>query len=478
MEDTTEETTIEVSGGHNQVAANVGHQVQNFYGDQFAEKLLQSREHPITVVVTGPEVDTPLGIPIPQNLIPRIADYLTTDEGKAVDAALRKAIGRVHFHFDKFVEKAIDNLAKNLDSELLDICRNVTAELDRNTSLSDDHRKLGRLVLRLFHKIIEVKENASIDPETEALIGEVLGTVVSDEAIIDFSRLSYTGTFKTIITEILQRSIHEHDNPILRHVYRNILDIRQLLSRYFYGFYEGRDNNIRDYMYISWMLWAYLVSEEQRIAARAAAGVTDAMPGVYSCLQDKQHMQLVTFCYTTFASRCAHDALYFHGQLTDYVDVENKNDIHLDDILHLDLVDFFETRLSREISFGDKEFGIRRALPIPSFLPPLKLMPVISQRYIDAWYKTGEMLRHAERIMLLGCPPDVLDGYFADMLRQSEAREIIVTASDLHHVSRHLCTIFQLAPDAYTLCEYAGHTARKYHNRITVVEASPADILQ
>ena len=464
-----------ISGGTNQVAANVGSQVQNFYGDEFIRKMANRKEHPITMVVTGADVDATLGLPTSANLIPRIADFLATDEGKAIDAALRKAVGSVRFSFDKFVEKAVDDLAQNLDRELVAIYRNVNRELESNGSLTDDHRKLGKLIVLLFHKIIDVKENASIDSETEGLIQDVLGTNVTDDTIIDFSRLSYTETFRTVIVEILRKSMHESDNPILRHVYRNIFDIDQLLSQYFYGFYQDRPGYIRTYMYISWILWAYLISEEQRIAAAHAEDSTlPDMPAVYTQLRGMD-ADIVTFCYTSFARTAKPAAHYFHGSLMEYVDVENKNDIPLGNLQTLDILDFFQHRLARQINFGTSD-DPHRSLPIPSFLPPLKLKPVISKRYIDVWYQTGEMLKHAKRIILLGVTLSTVDPDFADMLRESQAESITIITRDLPAASAALCRILQLSSHAYTPCEVSGHEARKYGNRIIVIEAAPDDI--
>ena len=473
---TEEKTKIDISDGNQQVAPNAGKAVQNhFYGTEFASKILGCKEHPITMVVTGAGVDATIGIPTSASLIPCITDFLATDEGKDIDAALRKAVGGVRFNFDKFVENAINDLAQNLDRELTTICRDVNGELENNHGLDDGQRKLGKLIVRIFHKIIDVKENACIDQETESLISDVLGTQVKDDTIIDFSRLSYTDTFKSVVIEILQKSMHESDNPILRHVYRNILNIEQLLSKFFYGFYEGKDGFIRNYMYISWMLWAYLVTREQRIAAaHAENSAQPVMPGIYTQLEE-MNVELVTFCYTTFASRTRRNAYYFHGSLLEYVDVENKNDITFDNLLEIDILDFFKNRLSKEISFGT-DSDKHRALPIPSFLPPLKLQPVISKHYIDMWYQTGEMMKHAKRIVLLGISLNGVDPYFADMLRESQADDILVVDCDLEAASTALCRIFQLLPSAYSRCEVDWHDARKYNNRITVVEAELSDL--
>ena len=78
--------------------------------------------------------------------------------------------------------------------------------------------------------------------------------------------------------------MYEADNPILRHVYKNILDIEQLLSQYFYGFYTGHISYVRDYLYISWILWAYLVNEEQQLAQSAETEA--AKPNLYAQLKD------------------------------------------------------------------------------------------------------------------------------------------------------------------------------------------------
>lgn len=95
------DTNIDVQNGYNQIAPNATNQIQNFYGFDFAEKLLKTKECPLTLVVLGAGVDATLGLPTSSSLVPRIVEYLESDEGKAVDAALRKAIGNVRFHFGK-----------------------------------------------------------------------------------------------------------------------------------------------------------------------------------------------------------------------------------------------------------------------------------------------------------------------------------------------------------------------------------------
>ena len=470
------DTKFDINQGTNQIAPNATTQNQIFIGDKFAKTVLDIKEHPLILVVMGAGADATLGLPTSSNLIPRIVEYLETEEGKAVDVSLRKAIVGVRFHFDKFVSQAIESLAKDLDKELTTICRNIKTELEQNERLTEDQHKLGNLIVRLFKKIIDIKSGAAIDAETERLIEEVLGTPVKDDTIIDFSRINYTDTFKSIIVNILQKSMYEADNPILRHVYKNIFDIEQLLSRYFYGFYTGQNGYIRDYLYISWILWAYLVHEEQQLAQ--LPNPQEDRPNLYAQLQrigsQQQDVtcQLLTFNYTSLARQCSDTALYFHGSLTEYVDVENKNDFKIDNIHDLDLVGFFSEQLAQELSFDPD----RKSIPIPSFLPPLKLQTIISKKYIDTWFQTAQMLLRANRIVILGYSFSSPDHFFCEYLRENRDAQVVIIDKNIEAVSHNVCRILQLESNRYSRQMRDGMELRRYDNRITIVGADLEEI--
>ena len=379
------ETNIDINGGHSQVNPAATQAVQNnYYGTPVP---LHEEASARTVVVLGAGVDTSAGFSNPCSLVPKITEWLETDEGKSVDAALRKLLKGLRFSYAKFVDNAIERLAHDLDRERETICSRVTRELEQNDHLDEGQRKMGQLIVRLFHKITEVKDGAAIDEETEELIREVTGIDPTEETIIDFSHVNYTKTFEDIVKYILQTSLHDTENPILRHVYTNLLDIGQLLAQHFYGFFTNKPSEIKTYLYIAWTLWAYLVHEEQTVVSDT--GIEDSLP-IYGHLNGKEQVQVITFNYTTLAANASPSTIYFNGNLTDYVDIENKNDLQVDDIHAIDLVRFFQDRLSEELSLE----GDRLAIPIPSFMPPLKLKPVISGKYVTTWYRTAEALAH------------------------------------------------------------------------------------
>ena len=454
------ETNIDINGGHSQVNPAATQAVQNnYYGTPVP---LHEEAAARTVVVLGAGVDTAAGFPNPCSLVPKITEWLETDEGKAVDAALRKLLKGLRFSYAKFVDNAIERLAHDLDRERETICSRVTRELEQNDRLDEGQRKMGLLIVRLFHKITEVKDGAAIDEETEELIREVTGIDPTEETIIDFSHVNYTKTFEDIVKYILQTSLHDTENPILRHVYTNLLDIGQLLAQHFYGFFTNKPSEIKTYLYIAWTLWAYLVHEEQTVVSDT--GIEDSLP-IYGQLNGKEQVQVITFNYTTLAANASPSTIYFNGNLTDYVDIENKNDLQVDDIHGIDLVRFFQDRLSEELSLE----GDRLAIPIPSFMPPLKLKPVISGKYVTTWYRTAEALAHAERILILGHSLHGGDAFFNDMLRANRKAEIIIIDRDLETACKDVCATFQQPINRYTSLMVQGHPARKYDNRITVI---------
>lgn len=461
------ETNIDINGGHSQVNPAATQAVQNnYYGTPVP---LHEEAAARTVVVLSAGVDTAAGFSNPCSLVPKITEWLETDEGKSVDAALRKLLKGLRFSYAKFVDNAIERLAHDLDRERETICSRVTRELEQNDRLDEGQRKMGQLIVRLFHKITEVKDGAAIDEETEELIREVTGIDPTEETIIDFSRVNYTKTFEDIVKYILQTSLHDTENPILRHVYTNLLDIGQLLAQHFYGFFTNKPSEIKTYLYIAWTLWAYLVHEEQTVVSDT--GIEDSLP-IYGHLNGKEQVQVITFNYTTLAANASPSTIYFNGNLNDYVDIENKNDLQVDDIHGIDLVRFFQDRLSEELSLE----GDRLAIPIPSFMPPLKLKPVISGKYVTTWYRTAEALAHAERILILGHSLHGGDAFFNDMLRANRRAEIIIIDRDLETACKDVCATFQQQMNRYTSLTVQGYPARKYDNRVTVIAADLHDL--
>lgn len=422
-----------------------------------------------TVAMLGAETEAAMGMPTPRELIPRIADWLRSDTGKAIDTALRKTLPRLTFHYEKFVDQAIDRLTRGLGNQREKISGDIRRELEVNGALNETQRKMGELITRLLGKIDGMKNEAAIDEETERLVSDVLGIAPTDDSILDFSKTSYTRYFQDVISSILHRSLNDSQDPILRHVYTQTLDIERLLARHFSGFYAGERGSVKSYMYISWTMWAYLSLCQRERDVRTGGHPLSA---TLAQLGSGKDLQVVNLNYTTLPVSLERPPLYLRGTLEDYVDVENKNDIHLEDLSQLDLVDFFENQLPAQVSLE----GERVSLPIPSFMPPMKMMTLVSGRYIPTWYQVTQAIAQADRLLLLGPRLDPEKGYLNDLLRLNPATEIIAVTPDMATTCCVLCRVLQLDANRYTPTRIQGHKARKYGNRVTVINANLPEI--
>ena len=459
------DTTIDINNGENQVMAHVD-VVNNYFGQTPGVPEPKS----VTVVaITGPAADAAAGMPTAANLIPLITDWLRTEEGQAVDKALRKRLPRLSFRYEKFVDNAVGRLAQQMDHERNTICASIQQELSANNGLSETQRDMGQLIIRLMRMVTDMKHGATLDEETCRLIERVIGTEPTDDTIADFSTIVYTETFRQVMTSVLRQSLREGDNPILRHVYKNLLDINQEMARHFYGFFTGNRGQQKNYLYIAWTMWGYLARRERQ---RAEEDARASRPTLYDQLRGKRETRVINMNYTSLAQEASEGAIYFNGSLTDYVDMENNNDLRVENPRELDLVDFFENTLAPSIRLE----GESASLPVPSFMPPMKLKPVISRKYIATWYKAAQAIAEARHVLLLGCQADPRDTFFCDMLRANPSARITMVDSDMESSARDLCRALQLNPNRYTPTRIQGHEARVYGNRVTVISAGLDEI--
>ena len=452
------ETTIDINNGENQVMAHVD-VVNNYFGQTPGTPEPKSAT---VVAITGPAADAAAGMPTAANLIPLITDWLQTEEGQAVDKALRKRLPRLSFRYEKFVDNAVGRLGQQMDHERDTICATIERELAINGNLTEAQRDMGHLIIRLMRMVTDMKHGATLDEETCRLIKRVIGTEPTDDTIADFSTIVYTETFRQVMTSVLRQSLREGDNPILRHVYKNLLDINQEMARHFYGFFTGNRGQQKNYLYIAWTMWGFLAHRERQ---RAEDDVRASRPTLYDQLRGMRETRVINMNYTSLAQEASEGAIYFNGSLTDYVDMENNNDLRVENPRELDLVDFFENILTPSIRLEGE-----------SVSPPMKLKPVISRKYIATWYKAAQAIAEARHILLLGYRVDPWDTFFCDMLRANPSARITMVDSDMEPAARDLCRALQLNPNRYTPMRIQGHEARIYGNRVTVIAASLEEI--
>ena len=428
----------------------------------------------VYVLGAGADATEGIGMPLTNELLSQITSFLETEKGKSIDNLLRIIYPKLRFRYSSFIQSAIDNILKDFKPQLNSIIKNITREMDSNPNLNDEHKKWGSLILAVFKKVSNLEHQAYLDDEIETLIQDLFGTSIPlvDETILDLNKLVFTDTFKFVLKEILSNSMQHPNDPIFCHVYRNMLDLEDLLRKYFIGFYVGKESQIKTYSYIAWTLWAYLVTQEQAVYDKVSNTGRD-LP-VYS--QIEAESTVITFNYTSFAAIYGNNrnfkSLYFHGSLLSYIDVKTKNEmVHEATTFHkLDILEFFNDILKLNVSFDEP-----LRYTIPSFLPPINIKPVLTASNITTWYESMEAMMQASKIIIIGYSFNKSDEHFNSILRLNRDKEIIVVDPNVDEILDRINPIFNYRKEDYSPIKIQNKPTQ-YCNKLKVIQAQAHEI--
>ena len=420
-----------------------------------------------TVLVCGAGVDKSEGIdmPLATELVPRIREFLKTHEdGQRIEKTLRLMIPNLRFSYDKFVKEAVEKLSNEFRGQVAEIVDRIGQEL-KDEKLDAKDAKLGKLIVALLVKIQKLQDDVKLDPETESLIKEVFGEAfpVEDDDIIQLPKLTFTDVFNNVMRAIFERSLEEPSHRILKHVRGNLMDFERLLMDSFIGFYTNNESQMKTYMYLSWTLWAYLKHCEQSVAH-------DNVP-FYSALPDA--WDVVTLNYTSFARRAKGDrAHYFHGGLDSFIRMRDRQLIPVDGYENLDIPKFFEETVSANTSFGKTK---RPNCVVPSIVPPLKMKPVLSNAFIEVWYRSKLAFQEAQKIIVVGYSFNYADEHFNDLIRCNKDKQIVVVDPFAEGVLSNLKNIFSHGIDDYVISKFQENPCWSKDN-LRIIKATAAEI--
>ncbi|MGZ5043179.1 MAG: hypothetical protein ACXV8P_00180 [Methylobacter sp.] len=420
-----------------------------------------------TILVCGAGVDKSEGIdmPLAAELVPRIREFLkSTEDGRKIEATLRQIIPNLRFSYDKFVKEAVEKLSNDFRRQVAEIIDRIQQEL-KDETLNDKDAKLGRLIIILLLKIQKLQDDVKLDAETEALINEVFdGEIpVEDDNIIQLPKLTFTDVFNNVMRAIFERSLEEPSHRILKHVRGNLMDFERLLMDSFIGFYTNTESQMKTYMYLSWTLWAYLKHCEQAVDH-------DNMP-FYSQIPDG--WDLVTLNYTSFAKRIKGDnAHYFHGGLDSFIRMRDRQLVPVDGYADLDIPKFFADTVQANTSFVKNK---RPNCVVPSIVPPLKMKPVLSNAFIEVWYRSKQAFQEAKRIVVVGYSFNYADEHFNDLIRCNKDKQIIVVDPFAEGVIGNLQNIFSHGREDYVVSKFQEKPSWTKDN-LRVVKATATEI--
>jgi hypothetical protein len=332
------------------------------------------------LLILGAGVDRTDGIdfPLANTLLTDITRYLD-GEGKGVDEALRAMIPNLRFSFNSVIARAVDQITDREPYQqvvMVDRVRKAIAELPPEQDLVKKH---GELIIKLFEKLATIAEVSQLDAETEELIRLVFpkdaDELIDSDNILDLHKLSLSDTFKTVLKRTLRMGLDGTYHPIAHALGSEMLNIETLLVEKFLGFYNEKLSDIKSYLYISWALWAYLV-HKQKAVLKANEG--KALP-FYGDIPGG--VKAVTLNYTAFLELQVgkENAVYFHGGLSEYVRMDTRDLLDIENIATIDPETFIRKVITPNVNVRSDDYGNQKHV-IPALVPPLRLKPILSHR--------------------------------------------------------------------------------------------------
>jgi len=384
------------------------------------------------LLITGAGVDRSKGLdfPLAATLLPEVSQFIN-GSGKPVDEALRALLPNLRFSFATMIARAVDEIATRGEASQRAMVLRVQAVIEQLPDERDHIRKHGQLIVRLFNKLAVIAKEGELDDETRDLIREVFPKDAEDmmdsDSILDIHKLSLSDTFKAVLKRTLRLGLETEHHEVAEALGADMLNIENLLVEKFLGFYNEKVPEIKNYLYIAWVLWAYLVTKQQAVFAAHADKPLPFYDGI------PKDCHAITLNYTSFLEhRLGRDrVIYFHGGLAEYVSMATRELVPLDGIETLNPAEFIRSQ-EENINFKSENIEDHKHV-IPALVPPLRLKPILSHRYIEAWHKASEWVKKAERIVVVGYSFNNADEHFNDILRQQlHGKDIYIVGPGVH----------------------------------------------
>jgi len=387
----------------------------------------------LLILGAGADRTTGIEFPMANTLLPAITQYLD-GEGKAVDAVLRDALPGLRFTFIRLINNAVDNLTNREIGELKSVVKRVQVVVD---SIADDSsivKKQGMLIIRLFNKLVGVATESQIDDETFNLIKEVFPEnaqeIDSHDSIVDIHKLPLSETFKSIFKTTLKQSLTSNSNEVANALGMDMLDVEKLLIDKFLGFYNNKSSEIKNYIYISWCLWAFLVHRQEKVLNTYNASPLPFYGNIPAGIK------AITLNYTSFLEKTLgrENCVYFHGGLSEYVRMDTRDLIPIENIAGCDPAQLIKDEVVSNIAVTDDNTENQRHV-IPALVPPLRLKPILSHKYIELWHKASKWVQQADKVVVVGYSFNTADEHFNDIMRVNHGKKFDIVGPAVHDQS-------------------------------------------
>ncbi len=159
--------------------------------------------------------------------------------------------------------------------------------------------------------------------------------------------------------------------------------------------------------------------------------------------------------------------------------MDTRDLLPIDDISNCKPDDFLKDVIGGALDVSNEDIAQQIHI-IPSFVPPLRLKPILSNKYIELWSKSAEWVKDAEHIIVVGYSFNTADEHFNDILRcfhKGKKVDIIAPDAGREYFKARMEKVFGVPVSQFTKTRYQNIEIFKARNiRLIPAKATKVDI--
>jgi len=432
--------------------------------------MMTNTEKPV-VHIWGAGVDKCLGMPLAAELLGEVAKF-ANGEGKLIAEAVRTHLPYLRFSFARYTGEQGETFAEKVLSEDSQALNNAKNALNHYLKLhTGEVSERVRAVDSVITALEAIRDKNRLDDTTlgnlAAIAGESFQPSGGDYIInprglhlVPVVRQAFRKTFQGLAQS---EDLTEEERETLTSMALSIMNVEELLGNLFSGFYTKKINDQKQYLYVAWILWAYLRMKMES----AINNLSGSSYEHFTSLPSNHH--LITLNYTAlFIPESIRDrVMFFHGDCLSYIRLDSrdliKNDEQLSDAKTIDGLAEFIRNLPIDVEAGK--------VWLPGIIPPLSVKPIMCREHLETWYWCGQLIDQAKAIVVMGYSFNLADEHFNDLLRKRKGpadTKIIVINPDMDRTITNVCGLLGRSSDQLTSVHKAGFTTKQGGNLLFV----------
>ncbi|MBW7933287.1 MAG: hypothetical protein H3C62_06640 [Gemmatimonadaceae bacterium] len=419
-----------------------------------------------TVYVLGAGVDRALGLPLADGLL-RELDAFAKGDGKAISQTIKGKLGggrRVRFSFEKYVSNQGENFAERVltDPTLAGV---VESALEKVKEGASDGAAAVQVVLEKLRAIREANE---LDEETANAVAALAGESeeMADHTMLRMRGVALNPAPRNAMLRIFRNAqstegLSEDEREALGLVVAAMTNFEELLTELFAGFYSNKGSEARNYLYVSWLLWAYM-----RWKSLTGRAQVEGTPNFYAKLANlTADDSVITFNYTALCDLPQDRTVRFHGDCLSFIRQDRG-----------ELITNVEAALGATDLEGIEKFigGLdmsveQNRIYLPAVVPPSAMKPVINRAFITRWAQAEQLMTDAGMLIVVGYAFNRIDSHFNDLFRvAANGKRVAVVNPSIEDTREAVCRLLGVAADTLTAVTMAGVPVQRSNNLLFV----------